>query len=160
MSRYIFKFILGMAFLLSLSSLFSCVSYDEVNVTDIRRLDMKEFIGKSILLSAEVEIANPNNYNISVTDSKFEISTGNKLLGNFRIDNKVHIPKSSKEYHELTFKVSLDDLAPGAQKTLLALVLSGKDEIPISVDGFIEAKAFMMKRKFPITFQDRVSLGM
>lgn len=159
MSKNSIKFIFGMAILLPFLLLSSCVSYDEVKITNIKQVDLKNFVGKEILLSAEVEIENPNSYSISVTDSDFDISTGNKLLGNFKIDNKVNIPKASKEYHELVFKVNMDDLAPGAQNTLLKMVLSGKQEMDLKVDGYIEAKAFLLKRKFPISFQDRVKIG-
>lgn len=159
MSKKIFHQFFGMAIFLILPFSTSCISYEDVNVTDIKSVELQEFSGKNIKIAAEVEIVNPNNYSISVTDSEFHISTANNLLGSFKVDNQLNIPKSSKEYHELVFKVDMKDLAPNAQSTLLQIALSGKEEMNIKVEGFIEAKAFMLKRKYPIVFEDEVDIG-
>lgn len=160
MLKIIKKIVFGMAIFVAIASPVSCVSYEEVQVTDIKDLELQGFSGKEISIAAQVEIANPNKYDISVTDSEFNISGNGKPLGSFKIDNQLKIKKSSNEFHQVAFKLDMNKLAPDAQSTILQIVLSGENKIDIKVEGYIEAKAYMLKRKFPISFEDEVEIGM
>lgn len=160
MLKIIKKIVFGMAIFVAIASPVSCVSYEEVQVTDIKDLELQGFSSKEISISAQVEIANPNKYDISVTDSEFSISTDGNLLGSFKIDQQLELLESSREFHEVAFKLDMEDLSPNAQSTLLQIVLSGENKVNIKVEGYIEAKAFMLKRKFPISFEDEVEIGM
>lgn len=148
-----------MVFFIFLFPVTSCISYEEVYVNDIKNIELVEFSGKDITLSVEAEIINPNNYAISVTDSEFDIFVEKKPLGTFEIDNNLKLEKKSKEYHKLIFKMDVDQISKDAQGTLLEIVLSGKNQVDLKVEGFIKAKAFLMQRKFQISYKEQVDLN-
>ena len=109
-------------------------------------------------MESQVKIKNPNNYSIAVTDSKFNVYSKDRLIGSSKIQNEINLGKRSEEYHTVIFNSDYSDLAPNAATTLLTLTAMGGGDVNFKVDGFIEAKVYMMKKKFPVSFEDDVPL--
>jgi len=95
-------------------SLTSCFNYEEVKISDIKSVKLLEFSDKGLVVESEIQITNPNSYNLSVVDSDFEVYIKNKKIGRAYIDSKVQIPKNSSDYHVVILKSDYEDLASGA----------------------------------------------
>lgn len=145
--------------ILLIGGMSSCYKYEDVSITDVKSIKLLEFSSDGLKVESEVKISNPNNYSISVTDSKFNVYSKNRLIGTSRIENNVSLKKLTNEYHTVVFSSSYEDLAPNAAATLLTLTAMGGEEVNFKVDGFIEAKVYMLKKKFPVSFEDDVPLN-
>ncbi len=149
------KFILGLLFMLSLSA---CVNYEEVEITDIKSIRLVELTDRELQVETEVEIENPNSFEITVVESSFRVTVEDKAIGTASILDQVSVAGNSKKYYKLLLNSSLEDLEQNAMTNLLAITASGKDNIKFKIDGYIIGKALFNKRKVQISREGEVPL--
>lgn len=152
-----FKFFKVSALFLFIISFSSCLSFEEVKITDIKSVKLLEFSDKGLLVESEIKIENPNGMNLSVVDSNFDVYIKEKKLARAFIDSDLKIPKNSAEYHTVILKSEYKDLASGALTNMLALTM-GSDKIHFKVDGFIVGKAFFIRKKVKVSHEATVPL--
>lgn len=135
----------------------SCLTFEEVTITDIKSVKLLEFSDKGLLVESEIQITNPNSMNLSVVDSEFNVFIKNKKLAKAYIDSDLKIPKNSSEYHTVLMRSDYKDLADGALSNILALTM-GRDNIQFKVEGFIVGKAFLLRKKVKVSHEATVPL--
>ena len=69
-----------MSFLLN-----GCFFYKEVKITNIRNVELVKFENNAIIIEADVDVFNPNFYDIEVVDSQLKIYLDGEILGNAKI---------------------------------------------------------------------------
>lgn len=146
---------LGLLLALSLSS---CIRIEEVEIKEIRSVKLLEFSDKGLLVESQVEIHNPNNYDIKIVNSNFNVEVNKKRIGEAKIDQKITIPASSSEFHSLLLRSEHKDLAANAIPTLIAITATGKDQLDFKVDGFIVGKVWWIKKKVAVGHSGKVDL--
>ena len=144
--------------LVLLSFLTSCIQYEEVEIKHIKSVKLVEFSDKGLVVESNIQIKNPNNFDLSVVDSEFDVFVKNNKIGKASIDSKVSIPSKSEAYHKVILRSDYKELAPGALPNLIALTALGSDKIDFKVDGFITGKAFFFKKKVHVTHEGKVPL--
>lgn len=138
-------------------SLTSCFNYEDVEITNIKSVKLINFSSKGLIVESEIQISNPNSYDLSVVESEFDVYIKNNRVGKAFIDSKVEIPKNSTEYHTVVLKSEYKDLADGALGNMLALTMGSRD-IDFKVEGFIVGKAFFFKKKVEVSHEGKVPL--
>jgi len=149
----LFPILLFISILLS-----SCFKYEEVEIKDIKSVKLLEFSDKGLTVESEIKISNPNNFDIKVVNSEFNVSVQGDKICKSRIDNKLDIPKNSEAYHTLIMRSDYKDLEPGVFPKLIALTSMSSDKINFKVDGFITGKAFMFTKKVEVSHEGKVPL--
>jgi LEA14-like dessication related protein len=144
--------------LVVLSSVYSCTSYEDVEIKDIRSVKLLKLDDRGLEVETEVKIHNPNRYDLKVTKSEFNVFVKNTRVGIARIDNKVKIKGNSDEYHKLILVSEHGDLSPTALPTLIAITAGGGNTIPFEVDGYIKGKVFLFTRKVEVRHKGNVPL--
>jgi len=147
---------LSAVFLLCLSFT-SCLNYEEVEITNIKYVKLLEFSKKGLIVESEIQIKNPNSFEISVVGSEFDIFIKGDKLAKASIKNEIVIAKNSKEYHTIVMKSDYEDFADGAMVKMLGLTF-GSGEIDFKVEGDITGKAFFIKKKVHFSHAEKVPL--
>lgn len=139
-------------------SLSSCFNYDDVEIKDVRSIKLLDYSVDGLSVESEIKIVNPNSFKLTVVNSEFDFYIKKKKLGKARIDGKLKIPANSEEYHKVVLTSKNKDMSPNALPILIGLTASGNDKIDFKVEGFIEGKAFMFKRKVDVSHSGIVPL--
>lgn len=145
-------------FILLTLSLSSCFKIEEVEITEIKSVKLLEFTDNGLLVESSVKIDNPNNFDIKVVDSEFNVVVNNKKIGKARIDSDLKIPSSSQEYHTLLLRSTNSDLSASAIPNLIAITASGRSKLDFKVDGFIVGKVWWFNRKVEVAHEGKVDL--
>ena len=145
--------------ILLITSLFSsCVNFEEVEITDIKSIKISEFGSSSLKFDSEIKIKNPNSYSIKVTDSYFDVFIKNNKVGEAKFDDKITIPANSNDFVAVSFLGTYDESQIGTITTLVGSSLFGSKDIDFKVDGFVEGKALMIKKKINLKHEGKVPL--
>ncbi len=136
----------------------SCFKYEEVEIVDIKKVKLLEFSDKGLVVESEVKIKNPNNFDLSVVNSEFNLSIKNNKLAKASIDGKVKIPSQSNDYHTIVLKSDYKDFAAGALPNMLMLTMGGTNKVPFKVEGFVTGKAYFIKKKVKVSHEGIVPL--
>lgn len=133
-----------------------CVQYKEVKISQIERVGVKKFSITEIEFFVELQIENPNNYKISITDGDLDLYIKDKKIGKTILQNKLVLPKKSNDVHEIVISTPLKDVLGGTIPFVLGMI--GKKNILVHVQGEIKAKAKGIVKKIPVDFKENVAL--
>lgn len=136
-------------------SLTSC-TFQEVAVSDIRSVEFSEFSQKKLAISASVKVNNPNNFDISVTDSDVALYLAGKYTGQAKIVENLKIPANFDDY--IPVKIEADMSQAG--NALLPVIMSGllKKSVFVKAEGYVKARHFLFSKKIPLEIAEEVRL--
>lgn len=141
-----------------LISLSSCFKIEEVKIKEIKSVKLLEFTDEGLLVESNLQIDNPNGYDIKVVDSEFNVVVNNKKIGKARINSDLNIPGNSNEFHTLLLKSNHSDLSASAIPSLIAITASNRDKLDFKVDGYIVGKVWWFKKKVEVGHEGKVDL--
>jgi len=150
MLKKIIPFLLVISLVIS-----SCLSYEEVTLTKVVDTKVKSFTAEKVEMEISLQINNPNNYKITITNTDLDIMLNGTALGKAIVDQRIVIPKKSNNVHTFTVKLKNKDLASKAMPAMLGAALGGS--MRMTVKGTIKAKAKMISKKVPIEFTENLS---
>ena len=134
----------------------SCISYEDVEITRVVSTDVKKYSSESMEVEIVLQINNPNDYKISITNSDLDLFLNNSEIGKATIKGKIVIPKKSNEGHRFTVKLNNKDLAAKTMPVILSAALGGS--VKLKVNGYIKVRAKMIGKKVPVEFTENISL--
>jgi LEA14-like dessication related protein len=132
------------------------MEYKEVELVEVKQVVVKVFSMKEIRLVAYMQIHNPNNYKITITEADMELFVKGKKIGNAKLDKTIILPKNSNEVHEALVFTPLSEMQSNAIPTLLGLI--GQPTVPVHVKGYVKGKVKGVAKKIPVEFTDNVRL--
>lgn len=147
-----------LVFGLFIISLTACIRIEEVEIREIKSVKLLEFSDQGLLVESNIKIYNPNDYDIKVVGSDFNIEVNDHNIGNAHISSKLEIPASSNEFHSLRLKSSYKDLRSGAIPNLIAITASGDDQLDFKVKGEIVGKVWWFKKRVEVGHEGKVDL--
>jgi len=149
-------------FLLVVSTLLltSCFRMEEVKIKEIKSVKLLEFSEEGLVVESNIQIDNPNIYDIKLVNSEFNIMVNNRKIGKAHIGSDLKIPASSNDYHTLLLKSSTSDLSSSAIPSLIAITATGKDKLYLEVDGFIVGKVWLISKKVDVHHEGEVDLSL
>jgi len=146
---------LSLALLLPLL-LNACFSFDEVEIKNIKRVNLKNFSKEGIEINAEIQIVNPNGFSIKIVGSEFDLYLKGDKIGTAVIKNKIKIPSNSEDYHLVELVSDPSDMSLNAIPTLLGMAISPPDRLNFRADGYIVCKVFFFRKKIEVEHQGMV----
>ena len=75
--------------LLSIALLTGCVRYSEVEIVGVQDVQVTRFDATGLSATVTVEVNNPNNYRISVTDPDVDLYINDVAMGKATLDSMV-----------------------------------------------------------------------
>lgn len=148
--------LLGLALVISFFS--SCINFQEVKIADIKSINISELGNNSLRFNSEIKISNPNSFEIKVIDSNFDIYIKDNKVGQAKFADQITIPANSDDYIQVKFNGNYKESDMALITSLMGGVLFGNKEIDFKVDGFVEGKAFWIKRRIEMQHEGKVPL--
>lgn len=142
--------------LLIILSLFSCMEYKQVELIEVKQVAVRVFSMKEIRLATFMQIHNPNNYKITITEADMELFVKGKKIGNAKLDNNIVLPKNSNEVHEALVFTPMSEIQASAIPTILSVI--GQPTVPVHIKGYIKGKVKGIAKKIPVDFTENVRL--
>lgn len=142
--------------LLSIFSLFGCMEYKEVELVEVKQVAVRVFSMKEIRLVVYMQIHNPNNYKIAITEADMELFVKGKKIGNAKLDNTIVLPKNSNEVYEALVFTPMNEMQTNAIPIILSVI--GQSTVPVHVKGYVKGKVKGVAKKIPVEFTDNVRL--
>lgn len=145
--RYIY-FILSLVFL-------SCDSIQELSLVGQPDVKVRGFEKGELALDLLLKINNPNDRTFKVKDADFSIMVNGSKVGSSKMDNSITINGNSTEVYAFPMKIKLN-----GEELSLNMLLSTfiQKQIHLKVDGSIKAGSFLITQKFPVEWEENVSL--
>lgn len=143
-------------FALTLISLIfaSCEEMQDLKVIDVDSFFVNKLNKEGIEAEVKLKVQNPNKMGFSIYPSEFEIIFSGVRLGKAKLAKRVHIDGHSERIYTFKLKSQLDDINPLDLIRLLNPENLGK----IEIKGDLKAGKLYMKKRFPISYADRIKI--
>lgn len=133
-----------------------CFLYKEVQIRNIRNVELVKFENNALIIEADVDVDNPNFYDIEVVGSELNIFLNDDLLGNATIINELTVNKKTKEAKHLEIRTVYKGKMSTSLRGIFGLAL-GK-EMTIKIDGVVKGKAMGFTREYPLILEEKITL--
>lgn len=153
MKLSVYPYLILICFLYMLAG---CLSYEEVKVVRVVNTDVKKFSMEGAEVELTLQISNPNNYKITISNFNLNIFLNGTKLGKADVANRVVLPKNSNQNHSITMKLKKGGLSAAAMPAMMSAAMGGR--MQLTAKGTIKAKAKMISKKVPIDFTENISL--
>jgi len=146
---------LTLTILFSSIFLISCGIYEDLSLIGRPDVEIKGINDGYIELDLLLEIDNPNTQSFTVKDASFEISLNDQVIGHSTMSKKTKIKANSRDQYAFPMKIKLDgkDLSLGL---LLGSIFQSR--INLKIEGDIKAGTFFYNQRFPVEFEEKISL--
>lgn len=133
---------------------FSCKPLEELNVSNVESFNLTKITQQKLEGEIGIKINNPNKMGFSIFPSEFNINFSGLDLGKARLYKKVRIAGNSEKVYIFKLNSDLSDLNP-----MELLKLFGSEKLGnIEVKGNLKVGKFLVKRKIPVSYIDKVKM--
>ncbi len=146
----------GFLLLLVATVITSCITYKEVQYSGIKNVAIESVSMKEIKLKITASATNPNDYKIKILNGSFDIKSEDFQFGTFKLSEKVTIPANSKGDINIYVETKVKSLFSSSLMKLMANVKG--NNIPITIDGYVTAKAKLFRKKVKFSKTENISL--
>lgn len=133
-----------------------CFVYKEVKISGIRNVELVKFENNALVIEADVDVNNPNFYDIEVVDSKLKIYLDDDLLGNAKILNNMKILAKENVEKHLEIRTVYKGKLTSSLRGIFGLAL-GK-EMNIKIEGIVTGRALGVKHDYPLFIEEKITL--
>ena len=133
----------------------SCGIYEDLSLIGGPDVEIKGLKDGKIELDLLLTIKNPNSQSFTVKDASFEIHLNDQLIGHSTMNGKRKIKANSTAQYAFPMEIKLDgkDLSLGL---LLGSIFQSR--INLKIEGDIKAGTIFYNQRFPVEFEERISL--
>jgi LEA14-like dessication related protein len=136
----LFVFVL-VVFLLS-----SCSAIEEIQVGNIRSIELKGIKNDVIDVELTIPVENPNGFKVKLKDADLVITSDKTLIGTIKQMDDIIIPARSKQECAIHVKVQLSNLT----HNLFAIYGLFNNKKDLRLSGTIKVRAFPYRGKIKI----------
>lgn len=135
-------------FLLFISILMTgCLSIKDVKVGDVEGIKVNKFKNSKLSLDILLPIENPNYFKLKISEINVKVSLRGKEIGEITNVDNIIIPAKSNQTHTFSIDLEFSNVLLGTVAFINSL--SG-NKVKLQLDGYIEVKSFIFKRKIYI----------
>jgi LEA14-like dessication related protein len=132
----------------------SCAVYKEVEVKEILDINILEMNNDGADCEIFLNVENPNNYKITLTESEVDLFFESKFLGHVELVENLVLPKKSVSTVKMKCKADYESLQQVLGNVITLLF---KTEYVMEGKGFVKGKALLVGKKFPVEFKEKIS---
>lgn len=145
-----------LVFVWALLLLTSC-NYQNVEVRNIRSIQINRFNQRGIDLTGEVKVYNPNTYKIKIKSTDADLYLNGRKAGKIHLTEKVVIPPHYDDY--IPVHITADFKAEGKNaipitQILLSTVIQGSTDFKIV--GQLKAGSFIFSKKIDFKYENEI----
>jgi LEA14-like dessication related protein len=141
--------------LLALLVLVSCDGIEDLQLQSQPEVEFKGMNKGSLELDLIVQITNPNKQSFKVKNAAFEIFVNDQNVGSTSMTDQIKINGNSTEEYRFPMAVKLN-----GKDLSFSLILNTvfQKTIHLKIDGNIRAGNLFINQRFPVIWEDEVSL--
>jgi LEA14-like dessication related protein len=139
-----------------LSIFMTSCGYKEVTYSGVKNVELQSASLSEIKLKITVKVKNPNTYKITLVNGKFNVKSDDFELGTFNLTEKSVIPAESEGDINVYVDTKIKSLFSAATMKLMAKVQ--QNNIPVTIEGYITAKAYFLRKRIKFNETENVSL--
>jgi len=144
MKKYIFFFISSL-------SLSSCITFSDLEIGDVKSVNINKVSKSNIEINADIQVKNPNNYKVKIKKIEADVFLNDKNITTLNLNRKVVLQKKSDDVQAFLIQTELSKLLSLAP----ALLMGGG--INLKMKGYIKGKVFLISKKVPVEVEKKVS---
>jgi len=134
----------------------SCGSYENIEFGKVNDFRMNQKSNGKMELVMKVSINNPNNFNIKVIKSEFNLEIGGNNAGKITLSEKVKIKKNKDEEYEVVVEADKGDVTAAMMKTAFSSLASKK--VQLKAKGWVKGRVFIFGKKEEVDFNHEFNL--
>jgi LEA14-like dessication related protein len=109
---------------------------------------------KEVNLLLDIEVQNPNRFDLTLTSFEYTVCLNNKEIGNGRLEKELLIPASSTTRAQIPVAAKFKDIG----RNLKAIITS--EALPYKIEGKTDIKTAFGSLKFPFLKEGHINLKM
>lgn len=142
-----FKMISVIAVIFMAITISSCINLEELQIGEIKNIQMKGLNNNLITLQITVPIQNPNPYRLKIKGGDLKVSVNNNEIGKIKqMENLVISAKSSKDY-DIRIVVEITNITGGLASAYRLVQGNNAD---IRLTGKIKVQSFLYFKSIEI----------
>jgi len=134
----------------------SCMNLKDLEVKEVKGFSLKKLDPSGMQSSLQLSIHNPNRFGFVILPSTFDVKYSGMYLGKAKLVKKVRIKGNEEQTYSFELK---NDFKEVNFLDLLNLLQPGKFKNEINIKGELKAFKFLMRKKFPVDYKEKVSLN-
>lgn len=135
----------------------SC-SYKNVELVEVKSVQVDEFSSDNVQVTASLVLKNPNDFEVKIKDSDLNLYVNDYKMARAKIKRRIKIPENTVMTHDLVFDSSLEDVGGAVLRSLVSVISRGV--VKIGIKGSVNATAFKMTEKVPVDVEGDVKVDM
>lgn len=144
-------------YLLLLIFISSCTAYKEVDIIRVGDYGVGDISSKEVELTVNMEVNNPNGYNIRIKKSTLDLLIEGKKIGETKMVEDIVLKKRTQDTYQFRVKANYKELSKAVFSSIGSLF--GKKEITIGLQGKVKAKAFgIIGKRFKVDVTEQVNI--
>lgn len=140
--------------LLALFCFASC-SYQDVDITDIRKFRVNSMGSDRLYFSFDVHIDNPNSYPLKVSSSDLEMEINRVNFGKLYLEESVQVPKKFKGYVNVQSSVSTEKAGSNLISVLVGSLLT--QSLDVRLHGKVRGGSGLFTKNFDVDHREKVA---
>lgn len=132
----------------------ACSSYEEVELRDIRGVEVLHMDGRRIAVRVDIQVNNPNSYRIHVEDPDVDLYINDTPVGKGLLDSVVVLEARAERVYPVYLHA---DVAGGP---LLMVMLGGalSGQVKLGMKGTVLARSGILRRRFPVQLEETIQM--
>lgn len=130
--------------------LLSSCNYSDVEVTDVRSIQINSLDKNGIDLSGKIRINNPNDYKIRIKSTDADLFLDGRMAGKAHLKDKIVVPANFDDY--LPVNIYADFTEGGLGLVPIILGAAVKRSANIKVVGNLRAGTFIYSKKIDFEY--------
>ncbi|MBS1569409.1 MAG: LEA type 2 family protein [Bacteroidetes bacterium] len=143
--------------LLAAVLLAGCMSYSDVEFKGVQGARITRLDASGIAATVMVQVHNPNNYRITVTDPDMDLFLNGQAVGKATLDSAIVLERNSDRTYAIPLHATLAKGQNNLLPVLMGAALTGS--VKLGVKGTVVGKAKMMGKRFPFEMEQQLDLG-
>lgn len=143
--------------ILTIISVFISCKYNEVELIKVSDYSIGNFSGDNVDINMNIEVNNPNNYNIKIKKTTLDLFVDGKKIGEAPMQQNIVLEKNNQKNYPLTVRANYKDLS----KSLFSNItdLFEKKSVKLGIKGKVKASAYgVVGKKFDLEVEEEINL--
>jgi LEA14-like dessication related protein len=140
--------ILNLKFLIVLICLSSCKGFSDIKIGEIKNMEIKGFEENSFVFSVKLNVNNPTNHKITVTNIDAKVYLNNQYIGKLLSSEKIIFSAKKADDYTIRLKVRLSNIL-GTAFTMMQL--NEGNRVNFRIEGVVSARSFIILKKIPVS---------
>jgi len=122
----------------------SCSNFQEVEIKQVKNIELKGFKNNAAQVAMDLEIYNPNKLSFTIQEIDLKVYANKQYLGKLNTDSNIKIKRKVEDTYPVDVQIRLANILTGAS---MFMALKQSQSVTLQLEGTIKAKSLLMKKE-------------